>query len=250
MKESSLKKKKNFFDDLAEKSSNQVATAENTKTILRKSHVDPAAYNVVTTFSNKQEASIFYPKLPRAWFPDGLLVIPCLSEKGLRGKFEVEFYCSEPILVNALPDTYSRSIAGEWTESNAGGSHICPNTWKKNPKFHLKINTPMGSNAPTRLRITLSRHGTTWRQMIKRDTVGCMIGFYIFITRGTEQNQIYESIFSPDDEFSTDSTFSLPALIHHDEHYTIMPTTFNDGKLGSFVMTILSENEFHLNKDS
>ena len=238
MRESSLKKKKSFFDE-----PDKPPVAENTKTILRKSRLDPAAYHVVSTFSHKQDACIFYPKIPRAWMPDGLIIVPCLSEKGVKGKFKLEFCCSEPIIVNALPDTYSRSVAGEWTEPTAGGSHLFPN-WRKNPKFHLKIVTPIGNTAPTRLRITLARHGTNWRQMCKRDTVGCMIGFYIFITRGTEQNQIYESTFVPDEEFSTESTFSLPQLTHHDESYTIMPATFNEGKIGSFVLTVLCERQF------
>jgi hypothetical protein len=244
LKESSLKKKKSFFDE-----ADKAPAAENTKTILRKSRIDPATYNTTTSFTHKQESCIFYPKLPRTWFPDGLIVVPCLSEKGVKGKFELEIYCSETIVVNALPDTYSRSVAGEWAEAASGGSHLTPN-WRKNPKFHLKIVTPIGTNAPTRLRITLSRHGSNWRQMCKRDTVGCMIGFYIFVTRGTEQNQIYESTFVPDEEFSTDGNFSLPFLAHHDESYTIMPTTFSEGKYGSFILTVLCEHEFHLTKDS
>jgi hypothetical protein len=162
------------------------------------------------------------------------------------------------VIVHSLPDTFSRSIAGEWIEANSGGSHLFPNSWRKNPKFHLKINNNPslgslmmgGGSQSIRLRITLSRHGTGWRQLCKRDTVGCMIGFYIFLSKGTEQTQIYESTFVPDDEFSTDSTFSLPVLTQADESYLIMPTTLHEGKFGSFILTVLCENEFHLTKET
>jgi hypothetical protein len=223
-------------------------SAAGPKTILRKLHLDSAGYNLISTFCSKSEACVFYPKLPRSWIADGFIVVPCLSEKGVKGDYELEVYSSEAVQVNPLPETFSRSIAGEWTDSNSGGSHIFPSTWKKNPKFTLRYHNPVTTDAPARFRITLARHGSTWRPVCKKDTVGNMIGFYIFLTQGTEQIQIYESTFVPDEEVSTDVNFTLPQL-QHGEVYTIMPCTFNDGKVGSFVLSILSEYEFHIRKD-
>ena len=40
------------------------------------------------------EACVFYPKLPRSWIPDGLILVPCLSEKGVKGAFELDVYAS------------------------------------------------------------------------------------------------------------------------------------------------------------
>jgi hypothetical protein len=37
--------------------------------------------------------------------------------------------------------------------------------------------------------------------------------------------------------------------INHGESYTIMPTTFGESKVGSFVLSILSEFEFAITKD-
>jgi hypothetical protein len=222
------------------------------KTILRKLNLESSSYQLMTSFSNKSETCVFYPKLPRSWIPNGLLVVPCLSEKGVKGEFELDIYASETVNVNPLPETYSRSIAGEWTESTAGGSHVFPATWKKNPKFTLRFHNPVTTDAPARFRITLARHGHSWKSGSKKDTVGSMIGFYIFLSHtGTsnEQMQVYESTFSPDEEVSTDASFTLPQL-QHGEVYTIMPCTFNDGKSGSFVLSLLSEYEFHIKKDS
>lgn len=218
------------------------------KTILRKLHLDSAGYTLISSFSSKTEACVFYPKLPRAWISNGLIVVPCMSEKGVKGDFELEVYSSEAVIVNPLPETFARSIASEWTESNAGGSHICPSTWKKNPKFTLRFHNPVNTDAEARFRITLARQGSHWRPACKKDTVGNMIGFYIFLAQGTEQTLVYESTFSPDDEVSTEPSFTLRQL-HHGEVYTIMPCTCHDGKIGAFVLSILSEYEFHIKKD-
>jgi hypothetical protein len=218
------------------------------KTVLRKLSLDPNAYHLSSTFCSRSEACVFYPKVPRSWIPSGLLIVPCLSEKNAKGSFDLEVYASEKIFMSALPDTYSRTIAGDWTDSLSGGSHLNPVTWKKNPKFTLKFHYPVHTEEPAHVRITLARVGTTWRSMAKRDTVGCMIGFYVFINHGTELRGFYESTFVPDNELSTDPTFVMPQL-NHGESYTIMPTTFGEGKVGSFVLSILSEFEFAITKD-
>lgn len=218
------------------------------KTILRKLSVDPHAYHLVTSFCSKTESAVFFPKIPRAWIPNGLLIVPCLSEKNVKGSFDLEVYASEKIYLNALPETYSRSIAGDWAENTCGGNHLNPNTWKKNPKFTLKFHYPVHVDGPSHVRITLARVGTNWRSLSKRDTVGCMIGFYIFVNRGTEMRLFHESTFVPDAEVSTDATFTMPQL-EHGETFTIMPATFGEGKLGSFVLSILSEYEFALTKE-
>jgi hypothetical protein len=102
---------------------------------------------------------------------------------------------------------------------------------------------------PSRIRITLSRHGNSaWRSLNKKDTVGSMIGFYIFVNSGGELTQIYESVFSPEPEITTDANFVLEQL-HPNESYIIMPTTFSEAKIGSFVLSILSEYEFVLQKE-
>lgn len=221
---------------------------ETPKTILRKLTIDESSYHLASTFSSKMETCVYFPKLPRAWVPNGLLIVPSLSEKGVKGAFDLEVYCSERVYLNQLPETYSRTIAGEWTEQNSGGSHLSHQTWKKNPKFTLKFHYPVNTEDPCRVRITLARHGPLWRTMSKRDTVGCMIGFYIFINQGGDLQPFFESTFVPDEDFSTEDDFTLPQL-GHGQSYTIMPATFADGKCGAFVLSILSEFEFTITKD-
>jgi hypothetical protein len=242
LKESSLiRKKKNIFAE-----EEPAPKTEARKTVLRKTVISPDSYSVQSSYSHKTESCIYYPKIPRAWMPNGLIIVPCLTEKNVKGSFEIEVYSSEPMVLNQLPESYSRTIAGEWIQGLCGGSHL-NNTWKKNPRFSLKprmsVNKGVGSSI--RVRITLTRHGTSWRNMVKKDTVGCMIGFYIFANRGGEIQQIFDSTFVPAEENSTDPSFVLD-LVQPDEEFIIMPATFADAKLGSFVLSVLSEIEFVL----
>jgi hypothetical protein len=101
MKESTLKR---YRDDQLTHDSMAALAVSAPKTILRKLVLDEAAYNVETTFSSKQETCIFYPKLPRAWIPNGLLIIPCVNDKGIKCPFDLEIYASEEISLAALPE--------------------------------------------------------------------------------------------------------------------------------------------------
>jgi len=207
-KESSLKKKPTLTEESA-----APTKGETGKTVLRKVAITPETYYVQSTFSNKTEATIYFPKIPRAWMPNGLIIVPCLTDKNVKGTYELEIYASETVLLNQLPDPYSRTIAGEWVEASAGGSHL----------------------------------SATWKTGCKKDTLGCMIGFYIFIQKGDSMTQVFDSGFLPDDEVSTASSFTLEQLDIESE-YIIMPATFLEGKIGSFVLSIIAEYEFQISK--
>ena len=111
---------------------------------------------------------------------------------------------------------YSYIIIYTHTHVYTGGSHLLP-TWKKNPKYTLKIrNSTFGQS--TSVRICISKYGNKWDILNKKDTVGCMIGFYIFKSNikvnSNEYITIYESGFVPFDDVVTEDAFSLPPLDH------------------------------------
>ena len=217
------------------------AQKEDLKTILRKTTMDKETFFVETTCTSKNETTVFFPKLPRSWMPHGVIIVPFLSEKNVKANYELEIYCSETFKLTHIPDSYSRCLAGEWKEGSAGGSHLLP-TWKKNPRYNLKIrNSSYG--AATNVRISLCRFGNKWRAQCKKDTVGCMIGFYVFRNKNGELIQIYDSNFVPVDENVTEPSLQL-GILASDEMYTIMPTTFGEGKFGAFVLSIMSERDF------
>lgn len=257
-KPSTLKKKKKNV---------VVPIIEQEKVIEKKRTLNPLYFSQCTTFQNKIESCMYFPKLPHSWIPDGLIIVPCLSEKHARGSYEVEVYSNIKVNIRQLPETKSKSIASEWSEGLCGGSHISPSS-KKNPKFELILRPPPITNAGkygysqpssaqstrTKLKITLTRTGGIWKQLCRHDAVGSMVGFYIYhVVRsehGQEQmRQIFESSFVPTDELTTDDEFSLDYLSNPNEAYIIMPTTFAEGKHGSFVLTVSADCEFSLNRD-
>lgn len=226
--------------------------------ITRKIALDPLYFSESTTYSHKAEACMFFPRVPRTWMPDGLLIIPSLSEKGARGTYDIEVYASKPIVLQQIKDQRCKSVAGEWTEGVAGGSHVCP-AWKRNPRFELNLKYPLsrgtssGNNKSCPVRISVSKSGSSWRSMSKSDAVACMVGFYVFVvTRsdsGEQLRQIYETDFAPTAEVCTEPGFELDYILNSHETYLIMPTTFEDGKMGSFVLTVSADCDFTLVKE-
>jgi hypothetical protein len=109
-----------------------------------------------------------------------------------------------------------------------------------------------------------SRVGEGWSKLIKKDAVGSMIGFYLFMRRSAvpptpgqpnqptnqpgELMQVYESTFVPDDDVCTEEDFMLDQL-RPEEEYVIMPTTFGDGKVASFVVSVSASCEFSLSAE-
>ena len=219
---------------------------ESGKSVMRKCTLLNDTFSVVTTYSTRNDACTYLAKVPRTWITKGFLIIPSLSDKGIRGSFELEVYCSEPFSLRMLQDSFARCMAGEWVEGAAGGSHLCP-SWKKNPKFNLKLRSL--NDVPVKVYLSLTRHGEQWKKMCRRDTVGCMIGFYIFVNRSGELTNLFETPFVPTEEVCTPEEFTLEPL-GEDEFYTIMPTTYSENHLGAFVLTVATTDcEFTLIKE-
>ena len=247
-KPSSLKKRPQFVEENAPSTSSATG-----KTVLRKTSLSqPVSYSIKSTYSHKTEAVIYYPRLPRSWMGNGLIISASLSEKGVKGSYELEVNSSEPVKVRQLPEAYSRNVAGEWREGENGGNHLNPN-WKKNPRYSLKFRSLNKGHAPARTRIKVTKHGEKWKSGSKKDTVGNMIGFYVFICDKSdggvgELRQVFESPFAPDDTIATDLDFTLEGLGPKEE-YIIMPATFNEGKKGAFVLSVTSEYEYTIVKE-
>lgn len=208
-----------------------------------------AEYVLQSSFCSKREACIYFPKLPRAFVPTGLVIVPCLNQLGAKAKYDIEVYCSEAFDLTLIPDAQSKVLAGAWTESLSGGSHLHP-SWKKNPKYSLRLkNTSkslLGEGGQERqygVRIALCRHGSAWRNKERKDTVGCMISFYVFVSRNNEQREVYAAPFVPTSEVCTEDDFKL-APLKKGEEYIIMPTTNAPGVHGNFVLSLMCDQEF------
>ena len=94
-------------------------------------------------------------------------------------------YSSKKVEIKKLEDAKNAVLSGRWTEDNAGGCHLYDQeyekneenmSWRTNPKFHLRLHTTQD----TEVKITLSRPEKAWKKKIAKDTVGCMIGLYVY----------------------------------------------------------------------
>jgi len=84
-----------------------------------------------------------------------------------------------------LEESRNVVLTGQWSEKSAGGCHLNDKsfeqkaerfTWVNNPKFLLKV----APDHQVKVKITLSRPEKVWKKQMGVNTVGCMIGFYIY----------------------------------------------------------------------
>jgi len=222
---------------------------EKAPVIDRKMTVNKNEWSICSDYSQADVTSIFMKKVDVDTLSDGLLIIPSLSEKGIKGGFTLEIHSDFALKVEELPEARSKTITGEWTEGTAGGSHLNPD-WKKNPRFFLKLNT----SEPANVKIALSRNEKVWAQNCAKDSIGCMMGFYLM--QGTKLNRdmgnIYhdgkpwgESPFVPLHSVGTPEGFTL-APLPEGEVYSIMPTTFDPAIKGAFFLSVVTDVDFTL----
>ena len=200
-------------------------------------------------FDGSGEAAMAVADADGAARNGGLVVTPCLSSRGAQGGFVLEAYCALPVSLEALARGAERSLAGEWAEQSAGGSHLCRDTWRRNPKFYLQIRGP----APAAVAISLRRPEAPWRRCCAKDPVGTMIGFYVF--RGARPTREAaaahqgkpwsESAFVTTHRVATPERFFLDPL-PADDFYTIMPATYDAGHTGPFLLTVETDAAFAL----
>ncbi|CAM9946225.1 unnamed protein product, partial [Hapterophycus canaliculatus] len=116
------------------------------------------------------------------------------------------------------------------------------------------------------VRISVSRPEKDWKNKCIRDSVGCMMGFYLMLGSKPNRNQAifhevsraafnilysgrpYEgSPMVPTHEISTPPGFKLNCG-SEDDLFTIMPATFEPGKTGPFFISITTDVEFSLRR--
>ena len=88
----------------------------------------------------------------------------------------LEVHSDHDVKVEEMPESTSKTVAGEWLDPTAGGSHLHVQTFKKNPRYALKFLAPHRA----KVRISLSRPEDEWKNKCTKDMVGCMLGFYLF----------------------------------------------------------------------
>jgi len=107
----------------------------------------------------------------------------------------------------------------------------------------LKLN--LNQNQEAHVKITLSRPDKIWKKSVGADLVGCMIGFYVFagnVEMKKENILNHETLkFIPWNEIS--ETLQLDG---RQEGYIIMPSTYNPGMKGPFILSVSTDVDFTL----
>lgn len=241
---------------------NQAATMKKTKTSTqvaekevetfdkeRKLQILPNEWFVESHYQH-EEISCLYLKLEQNHGP--FLIVPSLSTEGIQCSYSLTIYSNNPVTLDRLHDAKNIVISGDWKQTNAGGSHLYDasfirqlekNTWANNPKYILKF-------APAenvRAKITISRPERLWSSKIARNTVGCMMGIYIFdaaIGKPAVDSWLRKPEFMPLNEVEEILEEDNP----REQGYIIMPTTYESGMKGPFVLSVSSDDEFTLSE--
>jgi hypothetical protein len=225
----------------------------------RKMTVSAKEWHMCSDYANRAVATLRLPPLTRSFVPDGLVVVPSLSVSGEAGRFSLEVHSDcAGLRLEPLAEGRAKTLAAAWTKESAGGSHLHKATWKKNPKFHLRL--AAGVDRAT-VKVTLSRPAGPWKPNVAKDSLGCMLGLYVCkgptAQRGGlpgdelwhEGEPWSETPFVPAHSVSTPGGFELPGL-DSGEVYTLVCATFEPGKTGPFVLSVTADADFSLTKVS
>jgi len=202
----------------------------------------------MTSYTSGTVAPMKLPDLSPSWAPEGVMVVPSISEAGATGQFSLQVFSDRDITVECVPPLRSTAISGKWAEGTAGGCHM-HSTWQKNPIYHIRFSRKVRA----RVKITLFRNTVDWKEQLKKGGVGTMLGLYV--VRGKRPNRDCPSVmhegqpwsetsFLPMNEVSTPPQFVLDNS--DDSYFSIIPATFEPNQTGPFFLTVVSDVDFSL----
>ena len=180
------------------------------------------------------------------------LVVPSLSQENIQANYSLTIFSNYEVTLEKLEDSQNVVISGEWNNETAGGSHLYEkpfvtqiekSTWASNPKYLLKFE----SQGYIRAKVTLSRPEKLWSSKIARNTVGCMMGLYVFdelLTRPIKSKLLRDPTFMPINEITEVIEDESPS----ESGYTLMPATYENGIKGPFILSVSSDDKFTISK--
>lgn len=178
---------------------------------------DFAFQNVVT-----KELTVAHPET------GSICIVPAFFDPGVEGTFELEVTSSRECYLNPLASYHEVSFPLEWGEFTAGGSAMSA-TWRSNPQVEFWLTTK-----PTRVCVQIEQVGE------KLEAVGVMVcrgaaGLGQLLTSSTTANNVAKTKFAPMRLNACYFALSDAA------QYVIVPSTFQAGLQGKFVVTIFSD---------
>lgn len=215
----------------------------------RKLQILPNEWYKETTYKSDEVAALYQYYQPTQ---GPFVVVPSMAQEDKHVDYTLTIYSSQPVEITQLSDSCNKSEAGKWVEGkSAGGCHLFDKeyeqnhnlfTWQQNPKYLLQLKT----NEPqTTVKIVLSRPEKAWKKAIGMSLVGCMIGFYVYpfgVTPDAKNLVNKEGRkFVPWNEINEEIELDF-----NKDGYIIMPTTYEAGKSGPFILSVSTDVEFDL----
>ena len=247
-----------------------------TDSIERKRELAAGEWAIQSMFESHHVSTMKIGPLSADFLRDGLLLTPSFDKADEASSYTLAVHSDAPIAIDELPSQQMQTIAGEWTDKTARGSHL-KKDWSKNPRYALQLK---GSGARVgdvaRVHIAVHRPLSSWRQR-GTASVDCMLGFYV-IRQPSSQKGLrmdstaltipspsedggshgsstasktsatapraasalpFQTRFVPMNEVATPESFALEVL-GEDEQYVIVPCTFEEDLVGPFFLSVTS----------
>jgi len=233
---------KRTLNKIAQQTLSKLA-APKLEVLERKLQVKPREWVVESSyFSDEVAATYFF------WQPaqGPYLIVPSCNDEATQAHFTLSVYSNHSVEFVKLEDSRNAVKSGSWTDESSGGSHLYDQpyetknpTWTNNPKYLLVLKT----NEYTRVKFTLSRPEKAWNKKIAKDSVGCMIGFYIMekVEGQIHQKHIINNVnFMPVNELEEVLEFENP----NPDGYVIMPATYDAKKIGPYIISVSTDVDF------
>jgi hypothetical protein len=215
----------------------------------RKVKIAPLEKYVESTFASTDTACVFLKVLP---VEGPLLIVPCLDRPGLTGDFRMTIFSNVEVEVTALDKAMNPVVLGEWSQYNAGGSHIYNETlysnsekwtWVTNPMYRLAIEAKILDEVPVKVRLALFFADSNWKsKLIKKVSQGegkkqskksmvsvdSMLGLYVLKAAGkvSPDGIVLQSPFNPASETVLEFEFKASDFSNM-KSCLVMPATYN-----------------------
>jgi len=218
----------------------------------RKLQIQRDEWCIISFFKDKLSACILLRELSASFCERSLIITPMLKKEE-EGEFQLEVHSDLPVQIQQLDEARMKTLAGRWRDGTAGGCHVEESKWRLNPRFKLRLHGQKGRSVD--VHVTLSRPEDRWATQCKRDSVSCMIGFYILPASSNDlsdaikyqQGETFQTDFVPMSQISTPHGFTME-VVHEDEYYIIVPCTYAADQRGPFSLCVASEIEFSLSR--
>jgi len=211
------------------------------------SHKEPSYYTSCEGYGTIEPTVLLFrrdppdnssPADPSAKKPDWRpfhTLVPYGKTDNVKGRFQLVIYAMEPLAIKELIEwKFKTSATGEWNANTAGGCKQYQDTWMTNPKFTLEL--PKGRK-DLKLCLMLSQAKSPMDLVaFQVMPYQFFIGYYVL----ADMDILYES---PKWLNSLDvwDTFTMDTSQHNT--FTVMPTTFKQGQLTNFSITVLCDEE-------